>query len=610
MMEVRASLLEDDETRFHITLPSLYTDLLKTIPGVSYKKSIWTMPRTYPGYIALLGTFKHELIIEDDLKAWLTEEYEKRIGPALAWRNVVASEGYPNLYPHQNADVQFLTTARRAILANGLGTGKTQSAFSTVRRLADMGENPFPVLVVAPNSTKISWKREIEKVWPGLTVSVVSGTAVQRRKQLKAPAHVYVMNWESLKSHSRLAPYGSVALKRCQECGGVDPATTPAKCHAHPKELNEIDFKTVIADEIHKAKDPSTQQSRALKAATGDAEFRFALTGTPIANSQDDLWSILNWLNPEAFPSKTKFIDRYLDVSVNIWGGINVIGIKKHMQEEFFNILDPILRRMPTDVVLPFLPPVIHERRDVEMAAKQKKAYEQMRDQMVAELDGGDLVITTSPLTKMTRMLQFASAYAELDEVEVTDENGEKKIEHKVRLSDPSAKLDAFMDDLEGFGDESVVVFSPSKQLINMLGKRLDRAKIPYGRITGDEDDIERQIHMDAFQDGQIQFILATTGAGGTGITLTRSSVAVYLGRPWSSIDSQQSEGRVRRIGSEIHETIRYIDYVTAGTVEEAVFDALDHKNDQLQVILRDKDLMRKVLTEGRIDSDQTAPAH
>jgi len=630
----------------------MYKDLLTSIPGAHYssKTFSWSLPLTYPGFLALHTTFNHELKVGERLKAWADEIYREKIGPSLALRDVVQAPGYPDLYPHQNAGVRFLTTAERALLCDGLGSGKTRTTFASVRRLYEMGKNPFPVLVVAPNSTKISWKREIEEVWPGLKVTVVNGTATQRRKQLeefsgKNPCpihnvtqtestiledtatsqsvaqkktsrgskelkctcggHVVVVNWEAVAGHSRLAKYGNIALKRCVECGGADEKVTPAKCQVHLKELNHINFQTVIADEAHRMKDGASQQARALKAATGDAPYRFALTGTPVANTPDDLWSILNWMYPEAFPSKTKFIDRYLDVSLNAYGAINVLGIKSHMEPEFFGFLDPILRRMPKEVILPFLPPVVYERRDVEMAPKQKKAYEQMRDKMVAELDDGDLLITTSPLTKMTRLLQFAAAYAEMEEVEVTHEDGTKSTELKAVLSEPSSKLDAFMDDIEGFGDESVVVFSASKQLINMLGKRMDKAGIRYGRITGDEDSIERQIHMDNFQNGKVQFILCTTGAGGTGITLTKASTAVYLSRPWSNIDSEQSEGRIHRLGSEQHDHITYIDYVTTGTVEETVFDALFNKSVQLQTILRDENLIRKAMNGEIIEKTE-----
>lgn len=596
-MEVKAEIYDKDESKIHIEMPSLYKDLIRTLPGSKFdsKNSIWLVNKTWQTYIALFNTFKSELKIGPKMSQWISSVYTEKIAPSLELRNTVSATGYPDLYPHQNGGVRFLTVAERAILADGLGSGKTRTAFSAVKRLSETGNVVFPVLIVAPNSTKISWKREIEEVWSGLTISIVGGTAVQRRKALLKPAHVYIMNWESLKGHSRLAPYGSIALKRCKECGGVDETVKPASCHAHPKELNMMHFNTVIADEVHRAKTPDSQQTRALKAATGDAKYRFALTGTPIANAPDDLWSILNWLYPESFPSRTKFVDRYLDVTKNVFGAETVTGIKKHMEGEFFSILDPVLRRMPKEIVLPFLPPVVYERRDVEMSAKQRKAYEQMRDKMVAELDSG-ILVTTSPLTKMTRLLQFASSYAEVETKSIIDPNGEEKFVSEVTLSEPSNKLDAFMDDIEGFAGESVVVFSPSKQMINMLASRLDKIHIRYGRITGEENSMERQIHMDNFQEGKTKFILCTTGAGGTGITLTKASIAVYLGRPWSNVDSEQSEGRVHRLGSEQHEKIIYIDYVTSGTVEETVFDALVSKSNNLQTILRDKELIRKVM--------------
>lgn len=605
-MEVLAEISRNDETKIDVVIPSMYKDLLTSIPGAYYSSKTmgWTVPLTYVAYLALNTTFKHELKVGERLQGWYEALIHDKIGPSLALRDLVESQGYSDLYPHQNAGVRFLTTAERALLCDGLGSGKTRTTFSSIKRLFETGKNPFPVLVVAPNSTKISWKREIEEVWPGLTVTVVNGSLAQRRKQFKDPAHVYIMNWEAVAGHSRLAKYGNIALKKCVECGGADEKVTAAKCHVHLKELNHIDFQTVIADEAHRMKDGASQQTRALKAATGDAKYRFALTGTPVANTPDDLWSILNWMYPDAFPSKTKFIDRYLDVSLNAYGAMTVLGIKSHMEPEFFAFLDPILRRMPKEVILPFLPPVVYERRDVEMAPKQKKAYEQMRDKMVAELDNGDLLVTTSPLTKMTRLLQFSLAYAEMVDVEITGEDGTKRIEQKAFLSEPSSTLDAFMDDIEGFGEESVIVFSASKQLINLLGKRMEKAGIRHGRITGDEDSIERQIHMDNFQEGKTQFILCTTGAGGTGITLTRASTAVYLGRPWSNIESEQSEGRNHRLGSEVHEKITYIDYVTKDTVQEAVFDALFNKTVQLQTILRDADLIRKTMLGESLEQD------
>jgi SNF2 family DNA or RNA helicase len=227
-----------------------------------------------------------------------------------------------------------------------------------------------------------------------------------------------------------------------------------------------------------------------------------------------------------------------------------------------------------------------------------------MRDQMIAELDGG-ILTSTSPLTKMTRLLQFASAYAEVEYKDVYNEET-RQVEHKavVTLSDPSATLDAFMEDLPEYGEDSIVVFAVSKQLINLLSARLTKAGIYHGLITGDQDALERQAHMDHFQSGQTKIILCTIAAGGTGITLTKGRTAIFLQRSWSNIENTQAEGRVHRIGSQIHESVQIIDYVTSGTSQEVVFKAVEEKGRQLEFILRDKALMEKFLKNEEITSE------
>jgi SNF2 family DNA or RNA helicase len=363
----------------------------------------------------------------------------------------------------------------------------------------------------------------------------------------------------------------------------------------HPRELNAIDFKAVVADEIHRSKDPKSKQSRALWSATGDAEIRFALTGTPIANNVVDLWSILHWLSPKDWPSKTKWIDRMIDIMLNAFGGMMVIGVKPMMQDEFYKSVNPVMRRMLKKVVLPHLPPVINERRDVEMSPKQRKAYEQMRDTMIAELESGDALTAPSILTQTTRLLQFASSYADM----VVDESSG---ELKTVLTEPSCKVDSLMDDISNgdFGDDSVAVCAVSRQLIEILSAAMTKAKIPHGLITGAQNEDERQKAVDDFQEGRIKWILFTAQAGGVGITLTAARRLVMLQRPWSLVDHKQALDRVHRIGSEIHDSIFIMDYVTEGTIEERVLQVLETKSDNFEQIVRDKDQLMKLLKDDK----------
>ena len=558
---------------------------------------VWSVPASWATCLALRSTFKNDLVIGPRLTDWAGNELANRITPANELRDLETLEDPLNedLFPHQRAGVKFLATARRALLADEPGLGKTAQAIRALKQLQDNGETIFPALIVCPNTLKKNWKREFDKWWPGLDIQIIKGSATQRRKQFNEPAQVFIINWESLRGHSRLAPYGSVALARCTECGGHDDKVTENRCEVHKRELNQIDFKAVIADEIHRSKEPKSKGTRALWAATGDAEIRYALTGTPIANNVLDLWSILHWISPEEWPSKTRWIDRMVNTMINAFGGMMVLGIKPHMEPEFYAALNPRMRRMLKAKVLPWLPEMMFERRDVEMSTKQKKAYDQMRDMMIAELEGGEALTAPSVLTQTIRLLQFASSYAE---IAANEETGEIK----AVLADPSCKVDALMDDIKSgdFGNDSVAVCAVSRQLIYLLSAALTKEKIEHGLITGMQTEDERQQAVDDFQSGKIKWILFTAQAGGVGITLTAARRLMMLQRPWSLVDHRQALDRVHRIGSEIHDSIIVTDYVTEGTIEERVIQVLETKADNFEQIVRDKDKLLTLLKDDK----------
>jgi SNF2 family DNA or RNA helicase len=601
-VSVQVELREDDK-RIVIHAEWRYKELCKSIPGSHWddKKGIWTIPLSWSGCLALRGTFRDDLEIGPKLTQWAVDEVQTRINPSLALRDLTEmDEGDPDLYPHQRAGVKFLSTARRAMLLDEPGLGKTAQAIRAMVDIYRNGEDPFPALVVCPNTLKKNWEREFAQWWPGVNVQVISGTALQRRKQFEPfldpkpdepRPHVIVINWESLRSHSRLAPYGSVALAKCKQHGGQDEKITAARCEVHDRELNEIEFKTVIADEIHRSKDPKSKQTRALWSATGKADIRFALTGTPMAENVVDMWPILHWLHPEEWPTRTKWIDHYVDTMMNAFGGMMVLGIKPQARDEFFASVNPRMRRMLKQVVLPNLPELVYERRDVEMSAKQKKAYNQMRDEMIAEIEGGGYLVAPSQLTQMTRLLQFASSYA-------TQEVDPNSGEVKTILAEPSASIDALMDDIKSgdFGEDSVAITAVSRQLIELLSNRLTKEKIAHGLITGAQTADQRQAAIDDFQSGRTKFILFTAQAGGVGVTLTAARWLVRLQRPWSLVDDIQVRDRVHRIGSQIHDSVIILDYITEGTVMERVREVLDVKGENFEEVVKDRDQILKFL--------------
>lgn len=571
---------EIEGTRIVIDSPQSRKEDCQSIPGCRWDKNSrkWHAPISWAACKCLRGVFGAELEIGPKLSAWAKNELEERINPSLDIREALEANCHglfdKRLYPFQIAGAQFLFTAKQALLSDPMGAGKTVQVIAAAK-----ARTSLPALVVCPASMRRTWGREIRKWWPGVPVYVIEGTATQRAKLLNEAADKpgwVVINWEAVRLHSRLAPYGSIALSQEERT---------------PKILNQIPFKLVVADEAHRMKDPKSKQTRAVWACSHNpmTVYRWALTGTPLTNAPDTLYPVLHFMDPLEWPSKTAFIERYCLKAFNLWGGLDVFGIRPDREDEFFSIFTPRFRRMPKEIILPQLPPITYTTRTVQMNPKQKKAYTTMYDRMWAETEEGDMVIAANPISQLTRLTQFASSFAEVQE------------DGRVLLSDPSSKLDAFMDDLSDLG-EGLVIFAESRQLLRMLATRFDkRAKnqggpISYSIVEGGQSADTRQNGIDAFQNGKVPYILVVVKAGGVGITLTRAAQAAFLQRPWSNVDYQQAIGRVHRIGSEIHEAINIINYITEDTVEMYQMDVLQEKAGLMEEIVRDKDAIKRML--------------
>ena len=192
-------------------------EICRSLPGSKWDadKNVWRIPVSWTGCLSLRSTFGEQLEIGPALAEWARNEKSTRIDPANLLREVEMSEdGDEDLFPHQRAGVEFLAKARRALLADEPGLGKTAQAIRSLKRLQEQGEEVFPALIVCPNTLKSNWEREFDRWWPGINVQIIKGSAVQRRKAFEDEAQVYIINWESIRSHSRLQSYGSIALAR------------------------------------------------------------------------------------------------------------------------------------------------------------------------------------------------------------------------------------------------------------------------------------------------------------------------------------------------------------------------------------------------------------
>ena len=298
--------LADRET---IRVESSYMErhLSQMIPGGFYDKSTkhWYAPASHATCVTLRGLFGQSLEIGPDLAAWAWQQRTLRIEPAMQLRDALLppptntsfrggeilgaldrvearDPSGRTLFPYQRADVLFMVLSGRCILGNEPGLGKTGVAIRVMQVMQELGKDPFPALIVCPNSLKHTvWAQELTLWSRELSVQVVDGGAVKRRKQLATAAQVYILNYESVRLHSNLAKYGSNAMTEKEKT---------------PKELNEMGLRTVIFDEAHRVRNiksassreredgtkvTGAQATRAAWAVAHGAKFRYAMTGTP-----------------------------------------------------------------------------------------------------------------------------------------------------------------------------------------------------------------------------------------------------------------------------------------------------------------------------------------
>lgn len=571
-----------------VKIETTYQDrhLMTELPGGRFNRQLgsWLAPLSWASCVTLRGLFGDRLEIGEDLQAWAWEQRNSRIEPAYRIRNLlelptdmpfpeldeVEKDSTLKLFPYQRVDVKFLLLNERALLANEPGLGKTAVLIRFTQVLKLLGHEPLPVVIICPNSLKFAvWQRELATWAPELSVQVVDGSAGKRRKQLANKADVYVINWDGVRLHSKLAPYGQISLTDAERM---------------PKELNDLQPRSVFMDEAHRLKSPQTAWTRAAWAVAHQARYRVAATGTPVTDHVGDFWSLGHALEPTWLPAKTKFMDRYAQVSLNFFGGAEVVGVNPNNKDELFAIMDPLTRRVPKQLALPQLPPKLPvQYRHTPMSTKQQKLYDQMREEMLAMLDGG-LLVAGDDRVKFLRLMQFAAASAEIIE------------DGSVKLTSPSSKVDDVIDLLEEMGDAPLVVGAVSRQLIELVGKKLEQLKIPHGYVTGAYTPAERRLAVDSFQAGRIRVILVTLGAGAEGITLTRADTLLFMQEDFSEVANQQFQDRIHRIGSEQHAAIRIIKQVTPDSVEERKLELLEGKRTRMEEILRDEDSIRYLL--------------
>lgn len=579
-------------------------DLVKAIPGARWndRERAWRIPLTWPHAVQLRGVLGAHLEVGPRLNEWLWALRNERIDPAMALRVAhdtnLSGPLADKLYPLQRVAAHFGYLAERVLIGDKPGSGKTYEALATLKLDAAVhgDEAAFPCLIVCPSKVRRSWAKHIPLVFDDAEVILLSKTAAKRRKdfdrleELRAEGKrvFMIVNWEGVAPVSRLEPFGNITMTDKER---------------QPKEANSVQWGSIVADEAHRMCDRKAKQTRAIKAVafgtasvgTGPTRFRIAMTGTPVANNSADLWSILNFLDPVAWPAYSKFVERYATTQWNEWGALEIGGVKPETAQELYKALDPVFIARPKEIILPHLvekpPPEVYY---VEMEPKQRKAYESMRDEMLAELDGGHLM-ATSPLVRASRLNALACAYGEMvDKGRRDEETGDVILD--LNLSKPSCKVNAMLEIIEERPEEQIVFFAESRQLISLCQEALEAKKRQYTLLVGGQSDAESEVQESRFERGETRIALCTISAAKEGInSLVTASTLVFLQKSWSMVANLQAEDRIHREGQKA-EKISIIEVVTEGTLEDWKQLSLLDKVATLEEVVRDAAMLEAML--------------
>jgi SNF2 family DNA or RNA helicase len=545
-------------------------------------------PLTWPAVVQLSATFGDYFRPGPRLAEWVTEQVRARqSAEPITYRPPTGLDPYP----WQLDGAAMIASVGRVLITDEPGTGKTVTTILglaewTLSRYEGQSLNDSPILVVCPASVVDPWVEHFTTWAPHLTAVAWRGG---KRKALMGHADVYVMSYE-------------IAAKDNPVAGTKDM-----------KPLVEMKPSALVVDECHYIKNPQAARSKAVRRLakhirkTADGAV-VGLSGTPITHGPSNLWPILEALEPLAWPSSERWKSRYCEIVSGDYKD-DELGLNRFTEPEFRLTMLGQHRRVAKADVLADLPPKVYSTRTVQLPATWRKAYDDFEALMLAELpdESGELQVM-DVLTKYNLLTRLASSAADVEIThgpDVDEVTGELKRHIHLNLKAPPGgrwKVDAMLEVLaERVPDrQQVAVFAPSAQLIRLAGKAAAEEGHRIGYIIGGQSQGERTRNREAFQAGELDMIGVTTGAGGTGLTLTAASAAVVLQRPWSLVESIQLEDRLHRIGAT-HESIDIIDIIASNTIDTRVRAILRERAGQLADLVQDPRLAAELLGGTRL---------
>lgn len=574
---------------------------IKEIPGRRYdgQRKIWSVPLNPDVAHRVVATIDG-LKTPDGLVDWIREERTKKVDelttplPAdaklmLPWANkrmswqpeVINDEPFDGLLEYQRAAVDKMVTERKVILADDMGLGKTAEAMAAIEEAylrdevtsRDGTVDAGPKLVICPKSVMGSWERQLKLfLGPDTKVTLLTQTTPAARHKalvqgVEEDAWV-IVNWEQItiqKTKKRTRNGGSRTVK-----------------HLKDTLLETAPWFAIIADEAHKAKNYQALRTQGLWRL--QAPIMFALTGTPVQNSPDELWPLLRWLWPEQYNSNGKgtaywsFYHMYVDAWEDPYGHKVIIGVK-NPDALRFEIKDRLIRRTIGQVRSTpgrrriYLP--------LEMGKYQRDLYDSAESEMWVEIEkaaaegdkiaqealGNPLVLIKNGAVRTLRLRQVLETPALL--------GGD----------DHSIILDDLCERVWDTRPNQWIVFTAFKATGEAIEDRL--SKLNVGLWNGDVNQEARTELENRFQCGDIDVLVGTIDSMREGVTLTAAHLEYFVSRAWVPDWNEQAEARAAdRLGQQ-NKTMIYVPQVTRSVATSHVDPANRKKEGIVRTILK-----------------------